>query len=145
VILHERITTIEEDAFDGCGSLERFQFLTLTSRLSVLQASHWTEINNKIDEICRVGVERRNHELFVPAAAMDGGSNWENIRRILCNIERLIYYYEMKGATALFELALWKWSLDQAGSNATNRSEHRVEVPGPVKDTILEYFYSQSN
>ena len=49
-------------------------------------------------------------------------------------------YYELKDATTTFELALWKFNLDQAdASNITNRAAHRLDVPGPVKDTILQY------
>ena len=45
----------------------------------------------------------------------------------------------MKEATTLFELALWKTRIDQAGDVNGNRNAHRIEVPGPVKDTILQY------
>ena len=43
---------------------------------------------------------------------------------------------------ALFELALWKFNLDQADATNTNngnRAAYRIDVPGPVKDTILQY------
>ena len=58
---------------------------------------------------------------------------------ILCKIGRLISYYEMKETMTIFELALWKWQLNQAGGNTANRSDHRVAVPGPAQNTILEY------
>ena len=77
--------------------------------------------------------------MFVPPAAMEEGMNWESIRTILRRIERTVSYYEMKEATTIYELALWKSKLDDAGSNTANRSDHRVEVPGPAKDAILEY------
>ena len=55
-------------------------------------------------------------------------------------ITRLVSYYELKDATATFELALWKSKLNQAdASNTTNRAAYRIDVPGPVKDTILQY------
>jgi len=58
----------------------------------------------------------------------------------LCRITGLVSYYELKEATTTFELVLWKFSLDQAdASNTTNRSAYRIEVPGPVKDTMLQY------
>ena len=64
----------------------------------------------------------------------------------LDKIIRLITYYEMKEATTLFELALWKAKIDQAdeaddkvNNYITNREACRVEVPGPIKDTILQY------
>ena len=45
----------------------------------------------------------------------------------------------MKEATTLFELALWKARIDQADDANGNRNAHRIEVPGPVKDAILQY------
>ena len=49
-------------------------------------------------------------------------------------------YYELKEATSTFELALWKSKLDQAdATNTTNRAAYRIDVPGPVKDTMLQY------
>ena len=71
--------------------------------------------------------------------------NWNDnndIRRDLGRITRLVSYYELKEATSIFELALWKSKLDQAdatNTNATNRTAYRIDVPGPVKDTILQY------
>ena len=48
--------------------------------------------------------------------------------------------YELKEATSTFELALWKSKLDQAdATNTTNRDAYRIDVPGPVKDTMLQY------
>ena len=52
----------------------------------------------------------------------------------------MVSYYELKEATSMFELALWKSKLDQAdATNATNRVAYRMDVPGPVKDTMLQY------
>jgi hypothetical protein len=45
----------------------------------------------------------------------------------------------MKEATTIYELALWKSKLDDAGNITANRRDHRVTVPGPVQNTILEY------
>ena len=52
-----------------------------------------------------------------------------------------IRYYEIKEATSLFELALWKANLDQASemTRRSTRGKYRAEVPGPVKETILQY------
>jgi len=51
-------------------------------------------------------------------------------------IVRLIRYYEIKEATTSFELALWKSKISQAEGDFAGRGVCRVEVPGPVKDTI---------
>ena len=45
---------------------------------------------------------------------------------------------KLKEATSLFELALWKCKIDQTGADV-DREACRVEVPGPVKDTIIQY------
>ena len=52
-----------------------------------------------------------------------------------------IKYYELKEATTLFELALWKAMMDQAEKDicVRDRDACRVEVPGPVKDTIIQF------
>ena len=51
----------------------------------------------------------------------------------------------MKEATTLFELALWKAKIDRAtGISTGNRVACRIEVPGPVKETILQYLYHTS-
>ena len=50
-----------------------------------------------------------------------------------------ISYPEMKAATTLFELALWKAKISQ--TDDANREACRVGVPEPVKDAILQYAY----
>ena len=70
----------------------------------------------------------------------DGGNNWNQVRRDLDKIIRLISYYELKEATSIFELALWKFKLDQVDkANPIPRKKCRMDVPGPVKDIILQY------
>ena len=41
----------------------------------------------------------------------------------------------------MFELALWKAKIDQVDDvvELASRDAYRIEVPGPVKDTILQY------
>ena len=66
--------------------------------------------------------------------------SWNDVKRDLGRIARLVSYYELKEATTTFELALWKSKIDQAdASNTTNRVAYRIDVPGPVKDTMLNY------
>ena len=68
------------------------------------------------------------------------GSNWDTIKqRDVDPINKLIAYFEKKEATSLFELALWKFRVNQAEANDINRDACRIEVPGPVKDDILQY------
>ena len=93
-------------------------------------------------------VEWRDGELSIPSVRREienrlwGGRDTlvELDKEKLDKIKGLITYYEIKEATTLFELALWKAKIDQADiSNPTYRTACRIDVPGPVKDTILQY------
>ena len=68
---------------------------------------------------------------------------WDTTKKqSIDRIDTLIRYYEMKEATTLFELALWKAKMDQVEDGVfRTRDECRVDVPGPVKDSILHYLY----
>jgi len=124
-------------AFRYCDALERFLFTTISYRLvNIIQTSRWEELEDKLNEVRGV-VHWESEELFVSTLTHH---NWDDIRRDLGRITRLVSHYELKEATTTFELALWKSKLDQADAiNTTNRSAYRIEVPGPVKDTMLQY------
>ena len=140
VIFHGVPREIGKDAFSNCTSLERFTFPTISSRLDTLiQTGHWEEIENEVNEVRGV-VERTGGELFVSTETMDGGRNWIRVRGDLDNIVRVISYFELKEGTSIFELALWKFKLDQVDkANPIPRKKCRIDVPGPVKDIILQY------
>ena len=130
---------IQSVAFRGCDALERFLFSTISYRLeNIIQTNHWGDLEDKLNEVRGV-VQWESNELFVSRATHD---NWENMRRDLGKISPLVLYYDLKEATSTFELALWKSKLDQAdatNTSATNRAAYRIDVPGPVKDTMLQY------
>ena len=165
VRLHAGLQTIGQNAFARCSSLERFNFPSLSTRLNnIMQTGHHPIVEANVDEVRGV-VERRGNELFVPGAVIGvsssnvmvtsnwntfqvrGGSSWNTIKASLDQILSWIRYYEIKEATTLFELALWKAKIDQVDSSepttyqeaCTYREACRIEVPGPVKDTILQY------
>ena len=136
--LHESIETIGRFAFKGCSALERFTFPSISTRLNnIMQSGNYPIIEAKIDEVRGV-VERRGSVLFVLAAAMNRGRNWDTIKASLDQIVCWIRYHEIKEATTLFELALWKAKINQE-EHPINREACRIEVPGPVKDVILQY------
>ena len=146
VELYGIVQKIGEDAFGECPLLEKFTFPCLSTRLeNIIQTGHWSEVEGKIDEVGGVVVERRGSVLFISAAVMNSprvagsGSNWDTIKEDIDRINELITYYEKKEATSLFELALWRFKINQAGANDINREAYRIEVPGPVKDVILQY------
>ena len=147
VELHENLQTIGYRAFHNCNSLERFTFPTISTRLNnVIEVE--TEVNrirqlkNEIDNIRGYMIRRRGSELFLPGTVIRGGSNWNTIKASLDKIVSWIKYHEIKEGLTIFELALWKAKLDQVDDiNPTSREEYRIEVPGPVKDTILQYLH----
>ena len=144
VVLHGVPREIGQNAFLYCSSLERFTFPIISSRLDTLiQTGHWEEIENEVNEVRGV-VERSGGELFVlvTQSMREGGKNWNQVRDDLDKIIRLISYYELKEGTSMFELALWKFKLDQVDkANPIPRKKCRMDVPGPVKDIILTYLW----
>ena len=139
MVFHGVPRKIGKDAFRNCTSFGRFTFPTISTCLNTLiQTGHWDEINNRVDTVRGV-VERSGGEFFVSAQTMDRGRNWSTVRRDLDKIIRVISCYELKEAASIFELALWKFKLDQVDkANPIPRKKCRMDVPGPVKDIILE-------
>jgi hypothetical protein len=129
---------LNNEAFRNSDSLERFLFPAISYHLkNILQTSHWEELEDKVNEVRGV-VQWESDKLFVSTATYH--TNWNETKRDLGRIIRLISYYELKEVTTTFELALWKFNLDQAdASNTTNRGAYQIDVPGPVKDTMLQY------
>ena len=129
--------SVKNEAFRNCDAFERFLFPTISYRLeNIIQTSHWDELEDKLNEVRGV-LQWESNKLFVLRAAL---RNWNETKSYLSRITQLVSYYELKEATTTFELALWKFNLDQADeTNATNRAAYRIDVPGPVKDTMLQY------
>ena len=91
-------------------------------------------------------VEWRAGELVIPTVSQEiefplwRRTLTDSYKVKLDKIVRLIRYYEIKEATTLFELALWKAMINQTDiSSSAGRVAYRIEAPGPVKDTILQY------
>ena len=134
------------------SKVERFKYPDLSSRLTTVIEAGQVTIEDKIREI--PGVEWGDNELVVPSRVRRIRNTWPLMgMKIVAGVDiekleevkRWIAYYEMKEATTLFELALWKAKIDQRGANDTSRKTYRTEVPGPVKDTILYYLYSETD
>lgn len=144
--LSKNIYSISSEAFFGCDSLQRFTFPYTTSRLEpIIHCSK--DIKNKVEEV-RGAIQWKGGMLYVSASAMGIGSifgdhtnNWNIIRNSILNIDRWVDYYEIREASTLLELALWKSNMDQAGGTTTNREACRIDVPETVKETILQYLY----
>ena len=138
VDLHEGIQKIHPRAFGICSSLERFNFPGLSTRLDTIIQASQAEAEDKVDEI-RGPLERRGSEMFLSDKRLVQGRNWDILRSVFGRIDRVLTYYELREATALLELAIWKSKIDQVGENFISRDARRIDIPGPVKDTILQY------
>jgi len=143
------VTTIGDRAFNDCSSLKQiiqmrngvvlrldvFQCCPLEKwkfRLNLVdEVSHLKEIEHKIDEIGSA-LEVREGCLTTPVPSVDTD---ENILKV-CSV---IQYYEVKEATTLVELALWKAKIEQAVG--LDRDSCRIELPEPAKNLILQYAY----
>ena len=137
----DSLQRISSNPFEECSSLERFTFPKLSTRLDTIIQLGQREVEDKIDNIRGNLVARRGSELFVSAVSVEMFCcNWKTRREFFGRIDRLITYYELKEATTLLELAMWKAKIDQAKAKPPiNRDVHRIDIPGPVKNTILQY------
>ena len=143
VVCIEGLPAIEHNTFDGCRLLKRIAFPNLSSRLEAIIQAGQLNAQDKIQQYITQGdIEwERGSILYIPADATRSSYIWKELKQRVDQIVRWIKYYEMKEATTIFELALWKAKMDQAKDdiNEQGRDAYRVEVPGPVKDTILQY------
>ena len=137
VIFDNLQSNLTQFIFNNCVALERILFPTISYRLgNIIQTSHWEDLEDKVNEVRGV-VQWESNQLFVSRATLH---NWNETKRDLGRITQLVSYYERKEATSTFELALWKSKLDQVdATNTTNRAAYRIDVPGPVRATILQY------
>jgi len=150
VKLHDGIWTMGDDVFVNCHLLDGLLLASTSTRLSNIVSAGQVEIETKIDVIINnvfPGVwrplVRRGSELSIYPEIQGLSLNWSTIKQCINRIVGLITYYEVREATTLFELALWKSKIDQAdiSSPSSDRGAYRVEVPGPVKDTVLQYLW----
>ena len=144
VELHEGLQKILSNAFWNCSSLERFTFPSLTTRLDIIIRVGQTQVGDKVDNINThgFGIRRRGSVLFISAEYLKPSvyTKWNLVKETLDQIDQLLTYYELKEATMLLELAMWKAKIDQAEVQPNiNRDVHRIDIPGPVMNTILQY------
>ena len=137
----ESIPNVEYNTFDGCSALQRITFPNLSSRLEDIIQAGQVDVQNKIHHCLRGVIEwERRGTIYISMYPMRTRDMWGFIKEQFYQIIKWIKYYEMKEATTLFELALWKAKMDQMDDiNPENREAYRIEVPGPVKDAILQY------
>ena len=106
---------------------------------NIIQTNHWEELEDELNEVRGV-VHWESDVLFV--SRLTGFHHWNDARRDLGRITRLVSSYELKEATTTFELALWKSKMDQVDAYIPQAEPHIKSTcldPGPVKDTMLQY------
>ena len=157
VSINGKTKKISFDAFIGCP-LERITFPSFSTRLKNIIQVGYSEVMSKIDPILGP-VEWRNDELFINPDSIqvpggfrgdvEYGHNWKRSLECIAKIDQLITHHEVKEATTLFELALWKAKIDQAWESddviVKDRYAYRIEVPGPVKEKIVQFLCVKSD
>ena len=139
VIFDEGLPTVKETAFAYCTSLAVVKFPNISKRISNLIDAGQTNIEDKVT--VNQHFEWRGGELLVSPEAIRSdnltlAATRTNLEQVLAWITRC----ELKEATTLYELLLWKANIVKMGAvTKGERSGCRVDVPGPAKDAILQY------
>ena len=148
-MLREIVILNESDRHDiikqvmrACISVRKLNFPNLSTRLeNIIKIDHWSDvIVDKTDAIPQI-VRRDSGGFLISTRDRGNRVDWKIVKQSFDEIYNLISYYEVKEATSLFELALWKAKIDQVDDivELASRDAYRIDVPGPVKDTILQY------
>ncbi|KAL7524550.1 hypothetical protein ACHAXR_000619, partial [Thalassiosira sp. AJA248-18] len=140
VMLNEGIQRMGERAFKDSESLDNIKFPCISRRMEALSQNGRQAMENKINAI--PSLTWRGGEILISLESVTGGENWETTRESLDRIIGLIVYYELKEATTIFELALWKARITEEAPwpSIIGRDACRIGVPGPVKDAVLQFF-----
>ena len=113
-----------------------------------------TQARNKVNDMH--GVQIRDGKVSIAATLVEGQRDyadenghrpnivhldWGVVQKKRDTILELISFYERREKTCLFELALWKAQISIAEENQypVDRQACRIDVPGPVKDALLQY------
>ena len=144
VILNERSHDhgIIKQLMITCISVRKLNFPKLSTRLeNVSKIDHWSDvIEDKIATIPQI-VRRDSGGFLISTRDRGEMVDWKLVKQSFDKMYKLISYYELREATSLFELAFWKAKIDQVDDvvELASRDACRIEVPGPIKDTILQY------
>jgi len=144
VVCNGLLPKIGHNTFDACSALERITFPNISTRLEDIIQAGQVDAQNKIQQFMNQSeIEwERGGMIYIPVEVTGRSRDgWGIVQQHVHQIVSWIKYYEMKEVTTLFELAFWKAKIDQVEDDVYERDRDacRVEVPGPVKDTILQY------
>ena len=143
VVCIQGLPAIEPTTFIDCRALERITFPDLSSRLEDIIQAGQVDVQSKIQQYINqseIEWERRG-TFYISMYPMRTRDMCGFIKEQFSQIIKWIKYYEMKEATTIFELALWKAKIDQGEDDIYEHGRDlcRVDVPGPVKDAILQF------
>lgn len=142
VVINERLQNIKfggrTGIFAGCSSLRYFKYPSILKRLKGISPDRQREINTRINQIPHVQV--REGGAFMSAFLLRGNQ----LESACHQIQGLLRYFELKEATIMFELAFWKAMItEHSAISIEERDACRIAVPGPVKETIMEFLHSE--
>jgi len=116
VILNESLDrglSIIKQVMIACISVRKLNFPGLSKHLENISIDHWSdEIEDKIDAIPQI-VRRDSGGFLLSTRERGNRVEWKIVKQSFDEIYKLISYYDLKEATSLFELALWKAKIDQ--------------------------------
>ena len=117
VVFVEGVPKIKHDAFHGCPVFERITFPCISSRLDAIIQAGLVDLQSKIQQYINRGDIEIEWEgggtIYIPVEVTRRRDGWDLVQQHVRQIVKWIKYYEMKEATTLFELALWKAKIDQ--------------------------------
>jgi len=142
VVLNKGLEKIGERVFINCRSLGSLKFPSIPTQLGMIECeSDRADILNTIDETADVSMV--DGEVLISGAPLEGGNGWMTCKENLDRILDLIAHVQMKEATAVFELSLWKGKMAEesvVGDGNRNREDCCIGIPGPVKDAVMQFF-----
>mmetsp|Transcript_1224 Transcript_1224/g.2173 ORF Transcript_1224/g.2173 Transcript_1224/m.2173 type:complete len:243 (-) Transcript_1224:189-917(-) len=142
IILHERVEDFTGGyAFALCTQLQHINFPTVSKRIKCISSlAGRSRILNMIANHQHFSWNQDCDGLIVSIKAMSA-KQWGTTRRNLDQVLARITYYELQEVTPIIALAFWKSKIEEDGAETNEEREAcRIEVPGPVRSAILQYF-----
>ena len=143
--LNALVNTGRESAFRLCSSLTtvKISVQRVSERMARLPQVCRLSVEERIDGLGRLELKDGNVLACFPIVAIRGGhdvniqdTNIETAKS-LHQVLQLMAFHELKEASILIELAMWKSNID--GKVSARRADCRVSIPDPAKYAIMEY------
>jgi len=141
-VLNGGLEKIGRRPFENCPSLGSLKFPSIPKHLdTIICERDRADILTAINETPHVSMV--DGEVLISGAPLEGGNGWMTCKENLDRILDLIAHVQMKEATAVFELSLWKGKMAEesvVGDGNRNREDCCIGIPGPVKDAVMQFF-----